>query len=177
MPNNCGTRVEEIKSSARANADGYLQAADTIRRGGGPEAITAAVAGDLRDYVPSGIPDVDARERTYYLAVAMADDNRGVARQLREFLEAHKAIHQVAYQAFLALFNRRPATSVTFDGLYYAVSGYLEGVQLYKRYGLAVSDDRITDSMIRIFWAHTRPLTGPEHHPLGEMWGGLNRRA
>ena len=165
--------VRDTETVAQANADGYLQAADTVRRGGGPEAVIAAIASDLLDYMPVGAMEVDARERAYYFCSTVADDARPLARRLRQFHGTAKDIYEGAYKAFLEVLNRRLATDVTYDQLYLAISGYLEGVQLYRRQGVAIDDDLIAMTVMRIFWAHTAPIAGTERNLVQELWRGV----
>jgi len=166
--------IDDLIAVAGAHADGYLQAADTVRRGGGAEAILAAVSRDSQGYQPGGADSINQYERALHLCLAMSDDDPGLARQLREFLRRHGEVYAEAVTVFGKLFNRRFATGVTAAQLHMTLNAYLRGVQLHLRFGAPVDLDVIGNTVIRIYWSHTTPIAGPERNPVAELLAGRN---
>jgi AcrR family transcriptional regulator len=169
--------IDEMLVLAKIHADGYLQAVDTVSRGGGPEAFVSAINRDLRDNQPGGDEGIDGRERVFHLCLAMCDDNPGLARQLKRFMRRHAELYAEAEAALGRLFNRRLATGVTAEQLHLALNGYARGVQLHLRCGAAVDAERVAETIIRIYWAHTAPIAGTERTPVAELWSGVNHRS
>jgi hypothetical protein len=169
--------VADILEVARGNADGYLQAIETVRLGGGPEAFAAALRLDLKDYAPWEIDDSgNHRERFYYLATALADSRSDARRHFAQLNKAGKEIYRGAWEGILALFDRRLATGIEYGQLWLAISAYLEGVQIYRRQGAEILDDVVFDSVVRIFWAHSSPLSGKERIPIEELFAAVRRQ-
>jgi hypothetical protein len=175
--------TQELLAVTRENTEVYYQAADTIDRGGGPGAIVSAVHRDLGDYLPTEeAASVIARERSYLLYYALADEEPRIARRIRETFKEARATYQPVYERFLKLTNRKLAPNVTLDQLYLSVSGYLESVTLYRRANIKIEDEIVADTVMRHFWAHTDPVNKSGHDPIAELWsaiGGppvLNRR-
>lgn len=166
--------IEDVSAVARTHAEGYLQAADTVRRGGGPEAVAAAISRDFREYQPGGSDAITERERAFHVCLAMCDDEPTLARQLRHFLSEHAAAYAEATATFGKVFKRRLATGVSPEHLHIAINAYLRGIQsLYLRSGAEINSDAISETVIRIYWAHTTPISGPERSPTAELWAGL----
>lgn len=166
--------VDDLVQTANENASKYIQAADTIRRGGpnaaavaGP-AIAAAIVADLKAFFPSDAL-IAGRERIYYLALAMADGDQNVKRILNGGFASSQDAYLAAYQAFQDVTGRTLSAQVSDDQVFLAVSGYLEGIGVYRRFR-PVSDDQVIDSVIRIFWAHTTPHGEEEIAPLADLF-------
>jgi hypothetical protein len=166
--------IEEMVADARTAAASYLQAADTVRRGGGPEAFAAAAARDARDHEPAGDEDVDGRSRLFQLCVALSDSEPRLARQVRSYFHQHQKIYEAVHLGFLEIFNRRLADGVTIDQLHQAIHAYMRGLQLYARCGRRIEDTIVTETLIRIYWSHTDPVVGDGRSPVRELWSGLN---
>ncbi len=164
--------MAEVIAVSRGNVEVYQLAADTMNRGGGPDAIVPAVQADLKDYLPDA-QEIVARERTYLLCYALADDEPAIARKLRETFVEARSIYKPVYERFLALTRRELAQHVSYDQLYLSVSGYLEAVILYRRASISIDDEVVADTIQRHFWAHTVPSRGPAYHPATELWAGI----
>lgn len=169
--------VDKMVEVAGVHAAGYLQAVDTVTRGGGPEAFIAAITRDMRDNQPGGDGGIDERERIFHIAIAMSDDEPRLARQLRRFIDRHAEVYAEPLAALGKLFNRRLATGVTDEQLHLALNGYARGVQLYLRCGAVVDPDAVAATIVRIYWAHTTSVTTSERNPVQELWSGVNHAA
>ncbi len=170
--------IDDVIAVARANADGYVHAADTVRRGGGPEALAAAIAADLsHDLAGETAASIQARERAYYRGSAVSDREASVAWAFRELYGRAQDVYRDAYSAFLTVMHRRLATGVTYDVLHLAISGYLEGVELYRRWGVPIDDETVFAQVMRVFWSHTTPIAGDERDSIAELWAGVDRFA
>jgi len=54
------------------------------------------------------------------------------------------------------------------------LNAYLEGVAVQRRYGRGPFEhDELIDAVVRIFWATTKLLSGPEHDVNEELLGRL----
>lgn len=170
--------IEDMRAVATANSAGYMEAAQAIEDGAGPEVFVAALSTDLAAWIP-GLTDADgdARDRVFYLTVALADDGRTLARLHRIQHQAVKDIYRQAYYRFLEVFDRVLADGVTYEQLFHAISGYLEGVQIPRRFGAEVPDDLVADTIYRTFWSHTKPVNGEEPSPLDLLFSGAAERS
>lgn len=177
----------------------YGDRAELIAEGAGRKLIEKALVAELHLY--GGVPDEDeltrARERLYYLAVALCDamtTETGTAmsdadslvpdrRFLRHLLTLHQRqqeeLHSV-YGEFLVAANRKPIQGVAH--LERVISAFIEGALLQDRIAkghgsrfqgsadagvkaLSLSDEEVTDAVLRIFIALSHPADGPAVDP------------
>lgn len=157
--------IADLTSTARQAAERYLQAADTVRRGGGPEAFVAAAARDARDHEPAGDELVDGCARLVQLCVAISDDEPRPTRQLRQLLREHGEVYEDVHTGYLDLFNRRLADGVSLEQLHLAIHAYLRGVHVYSPCGHRIDDNLVTETPIRLYWSHTTPSRRPTRTP------------
>ena len=140
-----------------------------------------------------------ARERAYYLAVALCDvsvskgslpisaedPGRPDIRFQRHLLEMHlghrEALRDV-YRDFLAAANRVPVHDV--ERIDLVISTFLEGAVLIRRIAhghgqldggdgeaLALGDDELVDAVLRIFVAMSQPAAGVNSEPDAVLFG------
>jgi hypothetical protein len=165
--------IDDMVAVASASIEGYLQAADTVRRGGGPEAFTSVIARDLGHHEAGGHAATNARERVFNLFVALSDDEPAMARHLRRFLSRYVEVFEPLVEVYVKLFNRRLASGVSSERLYLAIHCYLRGVTFYSRCGVNFDAEIVSETVLRILWSHTTPVAGVERNPIGELWNGV----
>lgn len=125
------------------------------------------------------LDDTRGSDRVWYALVAIADIDRAslgekvdLVERLAEAHDASQRPYEAAYDAFCAIAQRTYVHSR--ERTMRAVNGFLEGVAVQARYGRGPEDDEeLIDTVVRIFWAHTKPLDGPVHDLDQELFGAL----
>jgi hypothetical protein len=166
--------LEDILDAAQRQAHAYMEAAVEARGGAGLEPMIATVHRHLREHEPAGYSNaVNARERIFYLSLALADDERTIARLLRDFLRRNQEIYEEVVEVYLALFRRRLAAGVSAADLIRAGHGYVRGSHVYTRTGAAIDQTTVADTLLRIVWSHTVPVDAPEVDVIAELSGAI----
>ena len=161
---------EQIVEAAHIAQVEYLDAAERFADGGTLDAVATAVGKDLANYRP-GSDDalVDARERLYFTAVALCDDESAMASQLRETNERTLNAAIPVYERFLALSGRRIVAGFDVRDLAALISMFLEGESLRYRYRASLAEQKIAHAVIRMFWAFTLPQDEVERDIQAEL--------
>jgi hypothetical protein len=148
--------LEQLRIETRANSDGYLQAAEAVSQGGGAEGISAAVVADVRDFI---VDDADeetrARERMYYLALTLADNEAEIREELARGYQDFRDNYAPAYKAFLEATHRRIASDTTETALRQALGALMEGFTAHQRIGVGIPEDVVADAVMRVFLGYT----------------------
>jgi hypothetical protein len=198
--------LHEQHRLAEAAMGYYATQAASFADGAGRDTLKAAILAREKDF--SAVADADdvtrARERAYYLAVALADagtgdkerispdDNvRGDPRFRRHAIEAHtthRSTLMAVYETVLAKAGRRPAHDI--DRLELVLRALFEGAMLLQRvaagYGrltagvhseqaLALRGEALVDAMMRVFVAMSEPVNGPKPDPDAVLFGSPRR--
>lgn len=143
------TEQEGVRETAVEN---YSAQAGTIAEGAGRGTIATALLKELRRYgaIPTGSTNLDrARERVYYLAIALCDsavskddnpiDSSEAAPDLRfrqHLLDVHAANREAlidVYQEFLRVARREPVGSA--ERIERVIGSFIEGTLIFRRIG------------------------------------------
>jgi hypothetical protein len=167
----------------RATTTTYRDRAEMVGEGAGRRAIVRAILDDLSLYgaVADGDEMAKARERVYYLAVALCDASSDLRfrKHLMEMHLGHREALRDAYRAFLAAADRVPVHAVGRIDL--VISTFLEGAVLIRRMAHGpcsreegtldeageslMLDDELTDAVLRIFVAMSQPTASVNSKP------------
>lgn len=164
--------LADLDAAHRENAARWIAAARRYAAGDGMAAVVEAVGDDLGSFIPAGDARIDARERVYRLAMAVADGDdpasREVALLLRHHTEQHRARYHEAYTAVLHALGLRLADGVHLDHLIDVVSAVLSMLADRARVGILVAPDEVVRLFGRAVAGFLRPVgaPGPDHDPL-----------
>lgn len=167
----------QIIDEAARNAEDYAKAAQFMRDGArvnGREMLRQVLLDDLADYQADDTAGTRGRERLYYLMLALCDlapRDTGVnyARVLRATTVETQAGYAPVYDEFCSAAHREYV--VDRDRTQRAINAYLEGVVAHRRFGMAPSDDEIVDTVLRLFYATTKPVGGADISIDSDLFG------
>jgi len=144
--------LDEQLKLRKAAIESYSTQAESIADGAGRDTIASALLRELQLYgaVPPDSDDLTrARERAYYLAIALCDvaisgNDNGISdpkppvpdlRFRRHLLEIHDSRHRVSlidvYREFLAVAEREPVHDV--ERVERVIGTFIEGVLVFRR--------------------------------------------
>lgn len=164
--------LADLDAAHRENAARWVAAARRIAAGDGAAAVTEAISADLGSFIPAGDARIDARERVYRLAMAVADGDdptsREIALMLRRHAEQHRARYREAYGAALDALGLRLADGVELDAVIDLVHALLSMLAERARVGILVSPDEVARLFGRSVAGLLRPVSdpGPDQDPL-----------
>jgi hypothetical protein len=160
----------QIVEAAEDAVVGYLEAADAVAASGDLAEVARAMAKDLAQYQPGSVdPLIDARERLYFTAVALCDDESAVAKKLRKTMERVADGWVPVYKRFLEVSRRRMVQGYEERDLAVLVSMLLDGETLRYRFSGNLDFEKVFAAVIRLFWAFTAPIDGDDPDVVGEL--------
>jgi hypothetical protein len=137
-------------------ADAYEDTAASLATAGTVDEVLAAMAANLAAFVPgASTEDVSPRERMYFLALAVCDDDRGVARELREARARQIARYLPMYQAFLDALGRDLRPGRTLRDLANAIYALLDGHIARLRFDPNTPSEWVGDTVMSVFASFT----------------------
>ena len=152
---------------------GYAVFAETARErpDAARAALRSALGNDLRPHEPGSTEDgsIEARERAFYLLVALCGPKRSPATHLRVASQAASATYGPLLERLVEQTGRVFERGA--DATQRAISCYLEGVVLHGRFGNAPHPEEVEDTVMRLFLATTRPAGSPPVDPAAEIFG------
>ena len=163
--------VEEMEQSGRENSAEYQLASKHIPNIEGDNATQ--IAKQARSLIGTvlqlDLEDSRFGERIWYALIAIADldptalgKNVNLKERLQEGHDANQRGYEAAYDAFCAISEREYVHSR--ERTMHAVNSYLEGVAVQRRFGRGPqTQDELIDTVVRIFWAMTKPRDGALH--------------
>lgn len=180
-----GEAVLRIASENASDYDGLLEQLghgnlSTLR-----PALAVSLLRDLDDYATGTAPwDAKARERLYWLAVALADrdptngeiDAAAIAQAAGE---RQQALYSAVYRGMAEVSFRTPIDEnedAGFERIQRTINALLEGYVVHRRLGHVISRPEIVDAVIRLFFILTRPIDGVEIDIDKELQAGADRR-
>ena len=137
-------------------ADAYETVAATLRTAETLDEVLAAMAQNLAAFVPGATTaDVSPRERMYFLALAVCDDDRAVARELREARTRQIERYLPMYQAFIDALDRELRPGRTLQDLANAIYALLDGHIARLRFDPSTPSDWLGDTVTSVFASFT----------------------
>lgn len=169
--------LEDLDAAHRANAARWVEAARRYAAAGGGTASVVETLGDvLGSFIPAGDERIDARERVYRLAMAVADGDDPASRQiallLRRYAEQHRARYRDAYRAMMDALGLRLADGVELDDLFDVMDATLSLLFDRARIGILVAPDEVLRLSARAAAGFVRPADepGPDHDPVTALF-------
>jgi hypothetical protein len=152
----------------RAAAEAHLIAADALAEAAGdPNAdlrpVITAIFAEMQGRSPGAAdPLLEARERVRYAAFAACDRDGALAKTLRNHDEVNDGMFDAVYERYLRISGRRPASGYTLRNMRHLIAMFLEGETVRARYGGSLPPVLVADTVLRMFWALSAPVDGPE---------------
>ena len=146
---------DAVGASADA-AEVYRAAADGLPARGSMDEVLDAVRANLDAFVPGASPeDVSPRERMYFLALAICDEDRDVSRTLREARARQIDRYAPMYRAYLDALDRELRPDRTVTDLANAVYALLDGHIARLRFDPSVPSAWVGEAVLTLFASFT----------------------
>lgn len=141
----------------------YLDALGTLEQTGDLTALGLAIKANLDTFTPGATGDekAGATERVWAVALAAADGSKEVARRLRGTQDGQIERYLPVHELGLRLTNRELRPGVSLMGLAKQVNVFIEGVATRRRFEPTFDESLVLQSVLAIFYGHTRPVQDP----------------
>lgn len=148
--------LEDATAASADAADLYQQAAASLPATGAMDDVLAAITANLNAFVPgASTDDVSPRERMYWLALAVCDEDRDVARLLRAARGRQIERYGPTYQAYMDAMDRELKPGRTVADLANTIYALLDGHIARLRFDPHVPSDWLGDTVLCIFASFT----------------------
>ncbi|MDO9407873.1 hypothetical protein [Patulibacter sp.] len=163
---------DAIGASADA-ADVYRAAAESLPSRGSMDEVLDAVKANLAAFVPGASPeDVSPRERMYFLALAVCDEDRDVSRRLREARSRQIERYAPMYRAYLDALDRELHPERTVADLANAIYALLDGHIARLRFDPSVPSEWVGEAVLTLFASFTVRRGAMPRTASDELLGG-----
>lgn len=148
--------LSDVTRDSAVAAETYEQAAAELSASGSLAGAVDAVRANLDRFTPgAGAEDISARERMYYLALAVADTDSDAARLLRTNRRQQQERFLEVYATYLDALDRELRPGRTLEELACAVAAVLDGHLIRVRFDPGSPGDWVGDAIMAILAAFT----------------------
>lgn len=165
-----------LRDAAEASADAaeiYQQAAAALPASGSMDDVLAAIAANLDAFVPgASSEDVSPRERMYFLALAVCDEDRDVARLMRAVRAGQIERYAPMYRAYMDALGRELKPGRTVEDLANTIYALLDGHIARLRFEPNVPSEWLGETVLSIFASFTVRRGDEPHDATSELLPG-----
>jgi DNA-binding transcriptional regulator YhcF (GntR family) len=168
--------LADLDAAHQATAARWTETARHYAAGGGTASVVDTVGEVLGRFIPTGDARIDARERVYRLAMAVADGDDPVSREiallLRRHLEYRHDCYREAYRAMMDALGVRLADGVELDEFIDALDATMSMLVERARIGILVEPEEALRLLTRAVSSFVRPADdpGPDEEPIGGLF-------
>lgn len=164
--------LADAVNASHSAAEMYDAAAASLPARGSMDEVLAAITANVDAFVPGALPDdVSPRERMYFLAIAVCDDDREVARTLREARARQIERYGPMYRAYLDALGRELKPGRTLEDLANAIFALLDGHIARLRFDPQVPSDWVGETVLTLFASFTVRRGETPHDAASELLG------
>jgi len=150
----------------------YHRAAAALPARGSMDDVLAAITANLSLFVPGASPeDVSPRERMYFLALAVCDEDRDVARAMREARSRQLDRYEPMYRAYMDALDRELKPGRTLRDLANAIYALLDGHIARLRFDPNTPSDWVGETVLTLFASFTVRRGQPVRDAASELLG------